>query len=144
MKASIRSNLFLGVGAYLAGYVSNLRVDLALRQAIESVRNGSLLLTFPEGTRTTRQPVNLIKPGFALIASKAQVPIQTILIWTNSAYLSKGWKIWRPPQFPLIYKAMVGERMACEPTYIATADRLQAYFENVLQHSIDINLQLAK
>lgn len=138
MKASIRSNLFLGIGAYMAGYVSNLRVDLALRKAIESVRSGSLFLMFPEGTRTTRHPVNVIKPGFALIASNSDAPIQTILIWSNSAYLSKGWKIWKPPQFPLIYKAILGDKINCGRTYSETADQLQAYFERVLNHSSDL------
>jgi 1-acyl-sn-glycerol-3-phosphate acyltransferase len=142
MKASIQSNMFLGVGAYLAGYISNQRVDHALRSAIDSVRSGGLLLTFPEGTRTTRQPVNPIKPGFALIAKESNAPIQTILIWTNSEYLGKGWKIWRPPQFPMVYKAILGERMYFSNSYTKTADQLQSYFERTLHRSVDPDIQV--
>jgi len=137
MKASISSNLFLGIGAHLAGYVSNRQVDHALRKAIDSVRAGSLLLTFPEGTRTIRQPVNDIKPGFALIAKRAQAPIQTILIRTNSEYLSQGWKIWRAPPLPMVYKAVIGEQLFYSNSHSETASQLQNYFENTLSLSID-------
>jgi hypothetical protein len=54
--------------------------------------------------------VNDIGGSVALIAKKAAAPLQTILISTNSPYLSKGWKIWRPPEFPLIYRAIPGEQ----------------------------------
>ncbi|HEY1392657.1 MAG TPA: lysophospholipid acyltransferase family protein, partial [Methylibium sp.] len=103
MKASLGLNVFLAVGAYLAGYASNSRADLMIRQAARAVSAGRLLLAFPEGTRTIHQPINPLKPGVGLIAKLSKAPLQTILIRTNSAYLAKGWPIWRPPQFPLVY-----------------------------------------
>ena len=142
MKASIGSNLFLGVGAYLAGYVSNRHPDQMFRIAIRAVRGGKLLMVFPEGTRTTRQPVNPIQGAVALIAKKAQAPLQTILITTNSAYLSKGWNIWRPPSFPLIYRAVPGARLDADGSVADTTQRIQHYFENQLARSIDPGLSL--
>jgi 1-acyl-sn-glycerol-3-phosphate acyltransferase len=144
MKASISSNLFLGIGAHLAGYVSNRRVDQALRQAIETVNSGGLLLTFPEGTRTIRQPVNEIKPGFALIAKRSEAPIQAILIQTNSEYLSQGWKIWRLPPLPMVYKAVVGEKMYYSINHTETAENLKKYFEKTLNRSIDPAIQITR
>lgn len=142
MKASIGSNIFLGVGAYLAGYVSNRHTDTMLRNAAIAVAQGSLLLVFPEGTRTTRQPVNEIKPGVALIAKRSCAPLQTILITSNSDYLRKGWNILRPPQFPLIYKATLGQQLWATGSITETSNRLQAYFEQEITSSIDPTLHI--
>jgi 1-acyl-sn-glycerol-3-phosphate acyltransferase len=142
MKANIGTNLLLAIGAYLAGYVSNRHTDAMLRSAAMAVEQGNLLLVFPEGTRTTRQPVNDIKPGVALIAKRSNAPLQVIVIVTNSAYLSKGWKIYRPPQFPLIYKATLGERLFATNSVTDTASRLQACFEQAINCSIDPSLRV--
>ncbi len=142
MKASIATNIFLGIGAYLAGYVSNRHTDTMLRNAATAVAQGNLLLVFPEGTRTTRQPVNEIKPGVALIAKRSCAPLQTILITTNSGYLSKGWNILRPPQFPLIYKATLGQQLLMTDSVAETSNRLQAYFEQAITSSIDPTLHI--
>jgi 1-acyl-sn-glycerol-3-phosphate acyltransferase len=137
MKASIGGNIFFGVGSYLAGYVSNHQTDVMLRTAALSVAQGNLLLVFPEGTRTTRQPINEIKSGFALIAKRAHAPLQVLLIVTNSAYLSKGWPLFRPPQFPLVYKVSLGPTWMPGGTTSQTAQRLQAFFEQKISSSID-------
>lgn len=142
MKASISFNLFLGVGAYLAGYISNRQPEKMFRAAIDSVRAGNLLLIFPEGTRTTRQPVNPIRNSVALIAKKAQAPLQTILLKTNSPYLSKGWKIWRPAQFPMIYRATLGTQIHADQSLDETSASLQRYFEQTLVRSIDPGFHL--
>lgn len=142
MKSSISSNLFLGVGAYLAGYISNRQPDQMFRAAIESVRAGNLLLIFPEGTRTTQQPINPIANSVALIAKRAQVPLQPILLQTNSPYLSKGWKIWRAAQFPMIYRATLGPKIYADNSLNETTATLQRYFEQTLVRSIDPDYQL--
>lgn len=141
MKASISANLFLGAGAYLAGYVSNRRPEQMFRAAIASVARGNLLLLFPEGTRTTQQPVNPLQGAAGLIARQAGAPLQTILISTNSAYLAKGWKIWRPPQFPLIYRAIPGEQFTADAKVEITTQELQNYYRSVLKLSIDPDLR---
>jgi 1-acyl-sn-glycerol-3-phosphate acyltransferase len=142
MKAGISSNLFLGIGAHLAGYISNRQPEKMFRAAIEAVRAGNLLLIFPEGTRTTQQPINPIQNSVALIAKRAAAPLQTILITTNSAYLSKGWKIWKPPEFPLIYRIVLGRQIEADQSLGETSLSLQHYFEQMLATSIDPNLQL--
>ena len=140
MKASIGANLLLGIGARVAGYVSNRHPDTMLRQAIRVLAPGQHLLVFPEGTRTTRQPVNILKPGVALIAKRAHVPLQAIFLVTNSPYLSKGWPLFRPPQFPLVYRATLGAQLASSGACAETAGSLQAYFEQHLTRSIDPSL----
>ena len=44
----------------------------------------------------------------------AQVPIQTVLIESESNYLGKGWPILRTPQFPVVVKLRLGRRFAPE------------------------------
>lgn len=129
MKASIGSNLFLGIGAQLAGYVSNRSAEPMFRSAIACVRRGGILLLFPEGTRTQHPPVNPLQGAAALIAKRAQVPMQTILITTDSPYLSKGWKIWRPPVFPMHYRAAPGPVFQPDENVNAATETLQHYFE---------------
>ncbi len=143
MKASISTNPFLGIGAYLGGYISNRQPEKMFRAAIDSVRAGNLLLIFPEGTRTTQQPVNPIRNSAALIARQAQAPLQTLIITTNTPYLSKGWKIWRPPHyFPMHYRVVPGERFEPRQSDQETSSILQNYFERVLVRSIDPELAI--
>ncbi len=142
MKAGIGSNIFFGAGAYLAGYISNRNAERMLRRAAAAVVEGNLLLVFPEGTRTTRQPINELKPGVALIAKRAAAPLQTILIATNSPYLSKGWSLFRPPRFPLVYQATLGARLRASDSVADTARRVQEYFEQAITRSIDPILSL--
>ncbi len=110
LKADLMNNIFLGVGARLARYIRNEPVRRMVQQATQEVAGGSHLLLFPEGTRTTSCPVNPFKGSVGLIAHHAQVPVQTVLIETDSAYLSKGWSLFRKPPMPIHYRVRLGRR----------------------------------
>ena len=110
LKANLMNNIFLGAGAWLARYIRNEPVRRMIRLAIADFDCGSHLLLFPEGTRTTACPVNPLKGSIALIAHHARVPVQTILIETDSAYLSKGWPLFRRPPMPIHYRVRLGRR----------------------------------
>jgi 1-acyl-sn-glycerol-3-phosphate acyltransferase len=127
-KASLWDNPALGAGARLAGYIRNDAPLRLVRQAARAVRGRSQLLIFPEGTRTLGGPVNAFKPGFALMARQAGVPVQTVFLHASSPYISKGWPLWRRPDFPLVYRARLGERFIVEGSAVAFSARLEAYF----------------
>ncbi len=110
LKAELMNNVFLGAGALLARYIRNEPVRDMIRSAIRDFDYGSHLLLFPEGTRTTSHPVNPLKGSIGLIALHAQTPVQTVLIETNSKYLSKGWSLFRMPPMPIHYRARLGRR----------------------------------
>lgn len=139
MKSSIGGNLFLATGARLAGYISNARNDLLLRHAAQAVRQGECLLVFPEGTRTISEHLNQLKPGVGLIAKRASAPIQLVILQTNSHYLAKGWRIWRPPQFPLVYRARLGALLQPSDDVHANVNAIREGFERELygQRPID-------
>lgn len=128
MKSSLGGNLFLGIGSRLAGYIPNRHVEVMIRQATQAVAQGEVLLIFPEGTRTERPPLDALKPGAALIARRAQVPLQTILLDRHSDYLAKGWPIWRPPVLPMRFQARLGPRLQAEASVPETVARLQHVF----------------
>lgn len=110
LKAELMNNMFLGAGARLARYIRNEPVRRMIRMAGRDFSCGSHLLLFPEGTRTTTCPINPLKSSISLIALHAQVPVQTILIETDSRYLSKGWSLFRKPPMPIHYRARLGRR----------------------------------
>lgn len=110
MKAELMNNVFLGAGSRLARYIPNDPIRRMVLQATEDLQSGSHLLLFPEGTRTICSPVNPFKGSVALIARQARVPVQTVLIETDSAYLSKGWSLFRKPTMPISYRVRLGRR----------------------------------
>jgi 1-acyl-sn-glycerol-3-phosphate acyltransferase len=129
MKAELLRNIFLGGGARLARYIRNDAGRGLVRDAVSCLREGAQLILFPEGTRTVRAPVNDFKPGITLIAHLARVPIQTIVIETDSLYLVKGWPLLRPPPAPLVIRVRLGERFAPQADHRALLRRLENYFQ---------------
>lgn len=128
MKVDIVDNIFLGAGARLAGYIRNDAQLSMIKQAVAELQSGSQLLIFPEGTRTTRWPVNACKGTTALIARRARVPIQTVFIETDSAYLSKGWPLFRRPTMPIAYRIRLGRRFDPPEKAGTFIEELERYF----------------
>jgi 1-acyl-sn-glycerol-3-phosphate acyltransferase len=110
LKTELMNNIFLGAGSRLARYIRNIPVRRMVQQAMQDFDSGSHLLLFPEGTRTISGLVNPLKGSIGLIAHHAPVPVQTVLIETDSAYLSKGWPLYRKPTMPIHYRLRLGRR----------------------------------
>lgn len=132
MKAALMRNVFLGAGARLARYICNDTPRTMIRRAIESLREGGQLVLFPEGTRTESGRLNRFRPGITVIARRAGVPIQTVIIETHSPYLGKGWPLWRCPPLPIVFKLRLGERFEPQSDVAQSLDRLEAYFRKEL------------
>jgi 1-acyl-sn-glycerol-3-phosphate acyltransferase len=133
MKAELMNNIFLGAGARLARYIRNEPIRHMVMQANEDFKIGSHLLLFPEGTRTVRQPINPLKGSIALIAHQAKVPVQTLIIETNSPYLSKGWPLFRKPTMPVSYKIKLGKRFPPPENTHQFMEELEEYFRDALK-----------
>jgi lysophospholipid acyltransferase (LPLAT)-like uncharacterized protein len=75
-----------------------------------------------------RPPVNEFRAGVSVIAKLAGVPIQTVIIETDTPYLRKGWPIWKPPAFPVRIRVRLGQRFAPEDDCDALLLKLERYF----------------
>ncbi|NTV11864.1 MAG: 1-acyl-sn-glycerol-3-phosphate acyltransferase [Zoogloea sp.] len=135
MKASLMDNLFLGAGARLARYIPNDSPVGMIMRAATDLSTGSQLLLFPEGTRTEHRPMNRVKPSVALIALRAQVPVQAIIIETDSAYLGKGWPLFRRPAMPIHYRIRLGKRFDPPAETAGFTAELERHFKEELARS---------
>ena len=132
LKTELMGNVFLGAGARLARFIRNIPVRRMVQQAVQDFDSGSHLLLFPEGTRTTTDPNNPLKGSIGLIAHHAQVPVQTILIETDSKYLSKGWPLFRKPPMPIHYRLRLGRRFEASQNTQRFMAELEHYFAQEL------------
>ena len=128
MKAELWDNIFLGAGARMAEFIRNDSPRSMIKLAVRDLQRGSQLLVFPEATRTVRHPVNPLSGGFALIAKKANAPVQTILIETDSPYLRKGWSLFRLPPMPIRFRLRLGRRFEPRDDVEALVAEIERYF----------------
>ncbi len=139
MKADLIDNPIYGASARLAGYIRNDGFMGAATQAVENLKGGSQLLLFPEGTRTTRRPINRLEGGAALASKRSEVPIQTVLIETTSLFLSKDWPLHRIPSMPVCYRIRLGRRFMPRDNLRETIAELEAYLESELNCPDGVN-----
>ena len=135
MKTALMRNIFLGAGARLAGFIGNTPPRRMIGDAVEAVRNGAGLLLFPEGTRSRSDPVNEFQLTVGAIAKHARAPVLTVLIDCDSAYLSKGWPLFRVPALPITYRARLGRRFAPPTDVREFTAELEDYFRAELRDS---------
>jgi 1-acyl-sn-glycerol-3-phosphate acyltransferase len=127
MKANLVHNPLLGAAVRLARYIRNDATFGMVKRAVEDLKGGGQLVLFPEGTRTTRFPLNECQAAMSLIAWRAQVPIQTVIIDTDSPYLGKGWPPWRLPQLPAVFTVRLGRRFEPSADIAAQQREIEAY-----------------
>ena len=135
MKSEVLKNVFLGSGARLARYVCNEPPMQMIRESVADLRRGSVLLLFPEGTRSIRAPLNALKASIGVVAKHAGVPVQTLIIETDSPYLSKGWPLLRRPPLPITYRARLGRRFEPPADVRAFMAELEDYYHAELAGS---------
>jgi 1-acyl-sn-glycerol-3-phosphate acyltransferase len=136
MKSALMRNVFLGSGSRLARYVPNDSSRQMVKESVAHLREGGVLLLFPEGTRTTRWPINSLVGSVGLIAKHAHVPVQTLVIETDSPFLSKGWPLFRRPVLPIVYRVRLGKRFAPPVDVAAFTAELDRYYRQELEGAL--------
>ncbi len=137
-KAPIWDNLFLGGGARLARYIRNDSAINLIKHSTEEVRAGHPLLIFPEGTRTRREPINRFKAGFAVVAKRAEAPVQTVFIECTSCFFGKGWGLLKKPEFPMVYRMRLGRRFEVGDDVRGFVSELESYYSSELAGKVSI------
>lgn len=135
LKPELMGNVFLGMGARLAGFIRSDPPRPMIRQASAELERGGLVLLFPEGTRTRQAPLNRLTGSAAVIARHARVPIQVAIIETDSPYLSKGWPILRVPRLPIHYRVRLGRRLEAADDVAAATQELERELTRELAHA---------
>ncbi len=79
-KSRLRKNPILSHIPSAIGFAPNDEGIGIVRSMIEQLNSGTSVLIFPEGTRTVNPPVERFKTGFAIVATRTGVPVQTIFI----------------------------------------------------------------
>jgi 1-acyl-sn-glycerol-3-phosphate acyltransferase len=143
MKGELLRNVFLGAGSRLACYIPNDAPLDMIRRACQEMKGDSHLLIFPEGTRTLRHPINPCKNSVGLIAKRSGVPVQTLVIETDSAYLSKGWPLFKKPAMPIHYRIRLGQRFDPPKDVAAFVAELEDYFQEEFRQSGHLNPLMA-
>jgi 1-acyl-sn-glycerol-3-phosphate acyltransferase len=132
LKSALLNNVFLGAGARLARYIRHDPPRRMIRSAVAELERGGIVLLFPEGTRTTRAPINTLQSGVGIIAKQAGVPVQTLIMETDSPYGSKGRSILRAPPLPIRYRIRLGRRFDPPEDVRAFMVELDHYFRQTL------------
>lgn len=136
LKAALLHNPLFGVGARMAGYVSNEDPREMIRDSARTLQDGAQFILFPEGTRTTDFPLNPLSSACILLSKQSRVPLQAVLLEFSTPYLGKHWGLLRPPALPLTIRARLGRRFE-PPEYTATARaELEAYFRQELKDRV--------
>ena len=128
MRTDLMRNVFLGPGARLANYIGSRDGGSVVRESVAALREGRTVVFFPEGTRTSKPPVDAFKPGLTFIAKLARAPIQTVLIRCESPYLRKGWPLLRiPPRIVRIHVTL-GRRFEASDDCRGALRQIEDYF----------------
>jgi 1-acyl-sn-glycerol-3-phosphate acyltransferase len=132
LKAGLIDNVFMGAGARLAGFIRNDQFVGMIKCALQELNAGYHVLVFPEGTRSGVDSFKTLKGSVAVIACRAQVPVQTLIIEADSKFLGKGWPLFRRPDLPMHFRIRLGERFEPGQDPQALTLRLQQYFLQTL------------
>jgi 1-acyl-sn-glycerol-3-phosphate acyltransferase len=136
MKSQLMNNVFLGSGSRLARYVRNDSSRQIVKESVAHLKLGGVLLLFPEGTRTTRHPINPLVGSVGLIAKHANVPVQTLIIETDSPFLSKGWPLFKRPRLPIVYRVRLGKRFDPPADVSLFTAQLDQYYREALHGAL--------
>lgn len=138
LKAGLIDNVFMGAGARLAGYIRNDWFVGVIKCALQELADGYHLLVFPEGTRSAGDSLLEFKGSAALIACRAKVPVQTLIIEADSRFLGKGWPLYRRPDMPVNFRIRLGERFEPGDDPQALNQRLQQYFAQAINREASV------
>jgi 1-acyl-sn-glycerol-3-phosphate acyltransferase len=95
----------------------------AIKETLRRLKNGALVVTFPEGTRTTDGRLQPFRPGMILIARKAGVPIVPCAILGAFEAWPRQAKLPRPRRVVVAYgEPIPSERLKALDDEACTAE----------------------
>jgi len=134
MRSNLLRNPALSNLARLAGYIANDRGPALVREGLARIGRGDNLIVFPEGTRSGDARLRPFKRGFALIATRSLVRVQTVIMHRDGPFFSQGVGLMEPVPLPVTISAIPGRVFVPEDgeSADAFAGRLECYFREAL------------
>jgi 1-acyl-sn-glycerol-3-phosphate acyltransferase len=139
LKDALRENPLYGVGARMAGYVSNRNAKAMIEDASRALRVGCHFVLFPEGGRTREFPLSPFSSACVLLSRHSGVDIQTVVLDFSSPYLGKNWGLFTPPVLPLKIHARLGPRVCAPLSSVSssvTSAEASAELEALFRHEL--------
>ena len=133
MKASLLDNILFGAAARIARYVRNDGASQLIKNGCQALAEGAQVVLFPEGSRTQQFPLDPLGRTLGLLARRAQVPVQAVLLEYSTPYLGKHWPLWAPPQLPLSCTARLGRRFEPPTDHLAFTEALEQHLRAELR-----------
>jgi 1-acyl-sn-glycerol-3-phosphate acyltransferase len=127
------------IRAYNAFPVERGSADLrALRAGIRVLSGGAGLVVFPEATRTPDGRIRTFKPGFALMAARAGVPVVPVGLVGNYEAWPRRRRLPRPGRVHVAYGEPVwvrsSEKADCVEAAQEVQRRVEALYKEFRQH----------
>ena len=133
MKGALLGNFLLGPASRLARYVRNDSLLRLVARAGDELRLGGQLLLFPEGTRSTADPIGPFTEAVGALSRRSGVPVQAVIIEADDRrFLGKGWTPSARPNLPLNYRIRLGRRFDPPKDVRAFTVELERYFAREL------------
>lgn len=132
LKASLLNNPLFGVGARMAGYVSNAEPRQMMADSCREVQKGAHFILFPEGGRTREFPLSPLGSACILLSKQSAAPLQAVVLEFSTPYLGKHWGLLQPPVLPLSIRARLGRRFAPPQLTGPALAELAQYFHEEL------------
>ena len=104
----------------------------AIREAIQVVENGAMLVMFPEGTRSRTGGLTKGHPGTASIALRTHAPILPVAI-TGTEVISWPWLFLKPLSIPLV-KITFGEPFHLPPVERINSESTAEARDVIMRH----------
>lgn len=112
VKGALGRNPFTRGPVRAAGFVFNDVSDGLIADCVDSVRAGSNLIIFPEGTRTSRTEPLRLHRGAARVAVHGEVDITPVRIHCSPPTLAKGEKWYQVPHRRAHFRIDIDEPIA--------------------------------
>jgi 1-acyl-sn-glycerol-3-phosphate acyltransferase len=135
MKGSLLATFWLGPASRLARYVPNDSLIRLVARAGDELRLGGQLLLFPEGTRSTAQPIGPFTDAVGALSRRTGFPVQAVIIEADTRFLGKGWRPGDRPRLPLSYRVRIGRRFEPPRDVRSFTVELERYFTRELAHA---------
>lgn len=138
VKAAIWRNPFMKHTVRAAGYVPNEDAVKFSNECAERLRQGRVLLVFPEGTRTRPGKSCSLSRGAAQIATHAEADLRLVHVTVTPSFLTKEGKWYKVPSKKPIFRVEAKGMIEVEPflretrSANAAARRLNRHLAEVL------------